>query len=114
MEVAVVPLGWVGRPGTFDAAGDSVATNTTGDVVHPAKALLRDVCAFGGRPKVFGASITVRLTNGVTTGGQCNGLFVVHGHAGKGFANLSRGLQRVRVVVNALRVHVDETHLNGR
>jgi hypothetical protein len=49
----------------------------------------------------------------VTTGGQRDGLFVVHRHAGKGLTDLRCGLQRVRNTVDALRVHIDQTHLDG-
>ena len=69
MEIAVVPNGWVGGPGTFDTAGYGVAANATGHVVHPAKALLGNVSAFWGWPEVLGTAITVRLANGVTTSG---------------------------------------------
>src|SRR4029077_12813602 len=56
---------------------------------------------------------TVGLAEGMSAGNQGHGLFVVHRHAGEGFADIARGSERIRVAVRALRVHVDETHLHG-
>ena len=69
VEIAVVPHGWVGGPGAFDAAGHGVATDATGLVVHPPEAGLFDRGTFRSWAEVLGATVTVRLANGVTTGG---------------------------------------------
>ena len=55
---------------------------------------------------------TVHLAKRVSTGHEGYGLFVVHGHASKRLADVSRRSERVRVAVGALRVDVDQTHLN--
>ena len=112
VEVAVVPLGGVGGPGTFNTGADGIAPHTTSGVVHPTEALLLNVSTFRGRAEVTGVTITVSLTHGVTTGGESNSLFVIHCHAGKGFTNLLSSLERVRVTVNTFRVHIDQTHLD--
>ena len=44
---------------------------------------------------------------------QRNGLFVVHGHAAKRFADVTAGPDRVGVAVRAFGVDVDEAHLHG-
>jgi hypothetical protein len=69
VEIAVVPHGWVGGPRTFDAAGYGVAADSAGDVVYPAKAGFLDTSELRSWAEVLGATVTVRLANGVTTGG---------------------------------------------
>ena len=46
VEVAVIPLGGVGGPRAFDAAGHGVATHATAGVVHPTQALLDHIRTF--------------------------------------------------------------------
>ncbi len=46
VEVAVVPLRWVCRPGTFNATTHGVAAHTFTTAVAPAKALLFNICRF--------------------------------------------------------------------
>jgi hypothetical protein len=53
------------------------------------------------------------LAEGVPAGDERDGLFVVHGHACKGLANVTAGGDRIRVAVRAFRVHVDQAHLHG-
>src|SRR5690606_33994104 len=55
----------------------------------------------------------VRFAEGVTTGDKGDGLFVIHRHAGEGLANITRGRYGVRIAVRALRVDVDQAHLDG-
>ena len=55
----------------------------------------------------------VRLAEGVAAGNQRHGLFVVHGHAPEGLADVLRGGDRVGLAVGTFRVHVDEAHLHG-
>ena len=56
----------------------------------------------------------MRLTEGVTAGNQSHRFLVIHGHAGKGGADISGGSDRVWNAVGALRVHVDQSHVYGR
>ena len=53
------------------------------------------------------------LAEGVTTGDQRDGLFVVHRHAAEGLANVLGSGDRIGVAVRALGVDVDEAHLHG-
>jgi hypothetical protein len=55
----------------------------------------------------------VALAEGVPAGDERDGLFVVHGHAGEGLADVTAGGDRIRVAVRAFRVHVDQAHLHG-
>jgi hypothetical protein len=56
----------------------------------------------------------VGLAERVAAGDERDGLLVVHRHAGERLADVARRGERVRVAVGALRVHVDEPHLDGR
>ena len=56
---------------------------------------------------------TVHLAKRVSTGHEGDGLFVVHGHASEGFADVARRSERIGIAVGPLRVDVDQTHLNG-
>ena len=53
------------------------------------------------------------LAEAVTASDESDGLFVVHRHAGKGFADVTRGRDGVGIAIGAFRVDVDQTHLNG-
>ena len=49
----------------------------------------------------------------MAAGGQRHGFFIVHGHAGKGFADVARGAECIHIAVRAFWVHVDQTHLHS-
>ena len=49
----------------------------------------------------------------MASGGQRNGLFVVHSHAGKCFADVPARGDRIRFPIGAFRVDVDQAHLYG-
>ena len=53
------------------------------------------------------------LAEGMATGDERDGLFVVHGHTGERFADVAGGGERVGIAVRAFRVDVDEAHLHG-
>ena len=55
----------------------------------------------------------MRLAERVPAGDEGDGLLVVHGHPPERLADVDGRGQRVRVAVGALRVHVDEAHLDG-
>ncbi|RMQ32055.1 Type II secretion system protein C [Pseudomonas syringae pv. actinidiae] len=112
-QVLVAPLGRRRGPGHFQAAGDGVATFTGAKFVAPAKALLLKTGCFRLRTNVVGRASTVSLAESVTTGDQRHGLFVIHGHAAEGFADIPRRSDRVRHAFRAFRVHVDQAHLHG-
>ena len=113
VEVSHVPLGRRRRPGAFQAAGDGVAGHAGLVAVGPAEALVFDVGAFRLDLHQPGVTGTVRLAEGVATGGQRDRLVVVHGHAREGVADVAGRKQRIRVAVRAFRVHVDKAHLHG-
>ena len=81
--------------------------------VFPAQTLFFNAGTFGFRADVFARiSRAVRFAKGVATGGQCNGFFIVHRHAGEGFANIARRCERVRIAVRAFWIDVNQTHLH--
>ena len=113
MEIAVIPLRGMGGPGAFDAAGHGVAPDTPGGVVHPAEALLFDVCGLRCGAKIFSIAIAVCFSNGMPACCQCNSLFIIHRHTSEGQAHVLCGTKRIWCAVHALWVHIDQTHLHG-
>ncbi|CAB4591938.1 unannotated protein [freshwater metagenome] len=82
-------------------------------MVHPAEALFFKPCSFWCRPEVRGVAVPVGLSYSVTASGKRNRFFVVHRHTRERFADLSGGLERIGLTVDAFRVDVDKTHLYG-
>ena len=113
VEVAVVPGSWVGLPRAFNTAGGGVHAFASAELVAPAQALLFHACSLGFRANQCWITGTVSLTKGVTTGHQGHGLFVVHGHTGKGFAYITAGGDGIWIAVGAFWVHIDQAHLHG-
>ena len=58
--------------------------------VHPTKVLLVDWCAFRLNTYLTSIASAVRLAKGMTTRDQRDRFRIVHRHAGKGFANITR------------------------
>ena len=114
LEIAVIKLGRLSRPSTFEAAGHGITTNATGFVIVPAETLFVQFGRFWLWTKVFGTAIAMALAHGVATSGEGSRLFIVHGHSGKGLPDVGGGFERVRLAVNTLRVDVDEPHLHSR
>ena len=112
LEIIVVPLRRARGPGPFQAAADGVDTLAAAEAAGPAKALLLDAGAFGFAALVIFAGRAVALAEGVAAGNECNGLFVVHRHAGESLANVAGRGHRVRVAVGPLRVDIDQAHLH--
>ena len=52
------------------------------------------------------------LAEGVTASDQRDGFFVVHGHAGEGFADIVGRGDRIRIAIRSFWIHVDQTHLH--
>jgi hypothetical protein len=90
VEIAVVPLDRVRRPGAFEARGDGVTALAGLVVGQPAEAHCLDRCAFRLGTDVRRIACAVHLAEGVTAGHQRDGLFVVHGHAREGLADVMR------------------------
>ncbi len=55
----------------------------------------------------------MRLAEGVATGDQRDGFFVVHRHPAERFADVPRRCQRIGVAIGTFGVDVDEPHLHG-
>ena len=114
VEVLRSPLRGRRRPRAFQAASHGIAGVALAALVGPAHALLLDAGSGGFRTHALGRVMrTVCLAEGVATGNQRDGFFIVHGHAAEGVADVARGRQWVRLAVRALRVHVDKAHLHG-
>ena len=55
----------------------------------------------------------VGLAEGMAACDERYGFIIVHRHPAKGFANVAGSGERIGVSVRSLRIHVDESHLNG-
>lgn len=111
-QVVVAPAGGRGGPGHFQAAGDGVGALAGAKGALPAQALQFQAGGFGFGADIVGGAGAVGLAEGVAAGDQGHGFFVVHRHAGEGFANIHAGGHRVRVALGAFRVHIDQAHLH--
>ena len=112
LEEAVVPRHRGRRPGDLDTAGDRVAALARAERALPAQALLLDRGRLGIGADVVLRARTVRLAEGVAARDQGHRLLVVHRHPAERLADVAGRGDRVRVTVRALRVDVDETHLD--
>src|SRR5262249_21610546 len=114
LEEVVAPLRRRGGPGAFQAAGDRVPAVALAQAVPPAEALLLDDASFGLASDVLGLLAgAVGLAEGMATGDQRDGLLVVHPQAGERLGGVARRGDGIGVAVGALRVDVDEPHLDG-
>ena len=112
-EVVVAPLRRRRRPGHFQGTGDRVGPHSGAYLALPAETLLRQGCSLRLGTDHRRIAHPVALAEGVSAGDQRDRLFVVHRHAGEGLANVDGRRHRVRVGIRALRVHVDQSHLDG-
>ena len=113
VKVTGVPLHRVGGPCAFDAARDRGGAIARAEAALPAQPLLGDVGGLGFRTHQRLIARAMALAEGVSASDQRDGLLVVHGHPGEGLANVSARSDRVRIAVGSLRIHVDQTHLDG-
>ena len=98
LEEAVVPPRRRRGPDDLQPTGDRVVANAGAERVAPAEALLLDRRPLGLTSDVLvGVGGAVGLAEGVATGDQCDGLLVVHGHAGEGLADVAGRGDRVGV-----------------
>ena len=80
----------------------------------PAQPLLLDGSTLGFRPDMLTPrGSTMGLADRVATDDEGNRLLVVHGHAGKGLADVLGGRERIGVAPGPFGVHVDQAHLHG-
>ena len=111
-EKVGAPLGGSGGPGDLQSARDRVATLACAEAVLPAETLFFETGGFRLGSDIRCRSGTVGLTERVTTRDECNGLLVIHGHAGEGLADIDGRFDRIGIAVGAFGVDVDEAHLH--
>src|SRR5688500_8335208 len=56
---------------------------------------------------------TMRLAERMSTRNKGHSFFVIHSHATKGLANVTRCRDGIRFTIRTFRVHVDESHLHS-
>ena len=81
---------------------------------HPTKALQFDRGAFWLWTNMGRITCAVRFTECVTARNQCDGFFIIHAHARKGFANITARRDWIWISVWTFWVHIDQTHLHRR
>ena len=113
LKIIIVPLGRIGGPSTFNAAGDGIAAHASAEAVLPAKAHLFHRRRFRLRAHIARGASAMALAEGMATGDEGHGFFVIHRHARKGFANVAARGERVRLAIRAFRVDVNQAHLHG-
>ena len=113
VEVAHVPLSGVGRPRTFDAAGDCIDAFAALVGAGPAKALGFDGGTFGLGTDARRRTIAVGLTKGVTTGHEGECFFVVHCHTLERLTDVLGRQQRIGGAVGPFRIDINQAHLHG-
>ena len=112
VEITVVPLRRIGLPGAFDTAGRGVDTLPGAEGVLPAQTHLFKRRGFRFGADQLGIAGAMRLAEGVAAGDQRHGFFVVHRHAGEGFAHILAGSDRVRITVWPFGIDIDQAHLH--
>ena len=55
----------------------------------------------------------MRLAEGVTASDERDGFFVIHRHAGEGFADVARRGDGIGIAVRAFGIDVNQAHLHG-
>src|SRR2546428_441127 len=112
-EKVVAPFRRRRGPGDFKTAGDRVCAFARPELVLPAQALFLNDGRFRFRANKCSVAGTVSFSEGVTTGDQRNGFFIVHRHTAESFADISGGCERIRIAVRAFWIHIDQSHLHG-
>ena len=114
IEIGIVPGCRCFRPSAFKAARDSMGPFAAFESVFPAKTQIFDGCGFGLGADKGRVTCAVGFTKRVSTCDQGHRFFVVHRHARKGFTNINRGSQRIRIAVRPFGVNIDQAHLYRR
>ena len=112
-EEAVVPPDRFVGPNAFQPAGDGVATLARPEAARPAEPLLLDACSLGlGTRVLVGVGCAVGLAERMTAGDERDRLLVVHRHPLERLTDVTGRRHRIRVAVRALRIDVDQAHLD--
>ena len=110
LEETVAPFCRRAAPGDFEAAGDCITCDTGGIGARPAQALILNGRAFRLFAQVSARAGSVGFPKSVAACDQCDGFFVVHGHARESLADILRCRQRIRLAFRAFGVHINEAH----
>ena len=113
VEVAHVPLGGVGFPGAFDAAGCGMNAHASAQAILPAQSHFFQRGGFGFGSDQFRVACAVRLAEGMSTGDERDGFFIVHRHAGESLTHIDARSDRIRFAVGTFGVDIDQAHLHG-
>ena len=89
VEVAHVPLGGIGFPGTLNPAGGGADSHSRAELIPPAQPHFLEGSGFRLAANQLGVSGAVTFAEGVTPRDEGHGFFIVHGHASKGFPNVA-------------------------
>ena len=111
-EEAVVPGDRRFSPDDLETAGDRVVAHAAAEGALPAEPLLLERGGLGVGADVVVGPGAVGLAEGVTAGDQRDRLLVVHRHPAERLTDIPGRGERVRVAVRALRVDVDQAHLD--
>src|SRR4029453_14395197 len=114
LEVIICPPRRRGGPRDLQAAGDRVTALARAERAPPAEALLLEAGRFAIRTQMGLRAGAVSLAECVATRDERHRLLVVHRHALECLADIRGRRDRIWIAVRALRVDVDQPHLNGR
>lgn len=80
--------------------------------ILPAESLSGHRRTFGFGTNVLNIAAAVSFPDGVSAASQCRRFLIVHGHASKSLTDMMSGASRIGIAVDALRIDVDQTHVN--
>lgn len=102
LEVIVTPLDGSACPCNLDTRGGCVRTLAGLVAVGPTETLLGEVGGFGLGADVVGRAGSVGLSDGMATSDEGNGLFVIHGHAAEGLADITGSGDGIGMAIRTL------------
>ena len=114
VKITIIPLCWIGCPGTLDTTGDGVAAFARAIAAEPAKTHIFDIRTFWFGTNQRRITSAMSLAKGMATSHQRHGFFVIHRHPGKCFTHIMRTGQWIWIAIRAFRVHIDQAHLHSR
>ena len=113
LKVGVIPCRWSWCPSTFEAARNSFCAISLAIGVLPTKTHLFDRRTFWFCTNIFSwICRTMCFTECMSTGNECNGLFIIHSHTSKCFANIFCRCKNIRISIWTFRVYINQTHLH--
>ena len=84
----------------------------TAVAIGPTQALLGEARGFGFAADMISGGGAMGFAEGMTASDEGDGLFVVHRHPRKRFADVAGRAKGIGVTVRALRINVDQPHLH--